>query len=51
MAWVWVALEYLAIWSAGSTLLVATLGAWVAIGRARQEPRREAAVRRGSVAG
>ncbi|MBL6078693.1 hypothetical protein JMJ56_11800 [Belnapia sp. T18] len=51
MAWVWVALEYLAIWSAGSTLLVAALGAWVAIGRARQEPRREAAVRRGSVAG
>jgi len=52
-AWLWQALEYLAIWSALSTLLVGVIGAWVALGRARQEataPRRDA-VRRGSVAG
>ncbi|WP_157033623.1 hypothetical protein [Belnapia moabensis] len=51
MAWLWMALEYLAVWAALSTLLVAGLGAWVALGRARQEPARATAVRRGSVAG
>lgn len=52
-AWLWQALEYLAIWSVLSTLLVGFLGAWIALGRARQEaaaPRR-AVVRRGSIAG
>jgi hypothetical protein len=51
MAWLWLALEYLLIWGVLSTLLVAGLGAWVALGRARQQPRREAAMRRGSIAG
>jgi hypothetical protein len=51
-AWLWQALEYLAIWGALSTLLVGCIGAWIALGRARQEaaPRR-ATVRRGSVTG
>jgi hypothetical protein len=52
-AWLWQALEYLAIWGALSTLLVGCIGAWIALGRARQDvaaPRGDA-VRRGSVAG
>ncbi len=51
MAWLWLALEYLLIWSVCSTLLVAALGAWIALGRARHAPQREAPMRRGSIAG
>jgi hypothetical protein len=48
-AWLWLALQYLVIWGVFSTLVVAAIGGWVALGRARQEPRRHA-LRQGSVA-
>jgi hypothetical protein len=51
MAWMWVALEYLLLWGAASTLLVAAIGGWIALGRSRREPAREAAVRQGSFIG